>query len=503
VLSNGNTIVVTDKVRCNSVTIPQPVTKILQINSPGPQGPPGPGGGGGGGSAGSNATASFTLKPTWVFNHNLGQKFVVIQTFDTNYNEIIPQNVQLVNSSSATITFPTSESGYAVASLGGLGNTLSASYASTSSYSFYAVTASYALNGGGGGSGAGFPYNGNAIISGSLLVSGSGIVVTGSIRATGGFQGTASYAYQSLSSSYAAVASRAISASYASSSTYTLTASYALNSLQSVTASYVLTASYAATSSLQLPILDEGNQIVPYPTTINFAGDGIYTSRTNNDVTVFVPGVLGGISAVLSANQPLTGSKNINVPNTSSFFIKTDNYPSGTFFISSSLVRLGDWSGSVSNSFVEINDASNYIKIKANNISITGSVAISGSLSATSSWAINAITSSYAQTLAIQTTLTAYTSSTTIAGVNTLFTQATSSYNSAFGKYTVLSGSNARAGEFMTVWTSGSITYTDFATTDIGSTFKVAFSSSFSGANILLQASASAGWIIKMLTTFI
>jgi hypothetical protein len=37
-LTNGNTLVITDNVKCNSITIPQPVTNILQINSPGPQG---------------------------------------------------------------------------------------------------------------------------------------------------------------------------------------------------------------------------------------------------------------------------------------------------------------------------------------------------------------------------------------------------------------------------------------------------------------------------------
>ena len=42
-LSSGNTLVITDNNRCNSITIPQPVTNILQINSPGPQGPPGEG----------------------------------------------------------------------------------------------------------------------------------------------------------------------------------------------------------------------------------------------------------------------------------------------------------------------------------------------------------------------------------------------------------------------------------------------------------------------------
>jgi hypothetical protein len=59
----------------------------------------------------------------------------------------------------------------------------------TSSYANYALTASFALNGGGGGSS--FPFTGSAIITGSL-------VVTGSVKATAGFtgslQGTASLA---------------------------------------------------------------------------------------------------------------------------------------------------------------------------------------------------------------------------------------------------------------------------------------------------------------------
>jgi hypothetical protein len=44
--------------------------------------------------------------------------------------------------------------------------------------SSYALTASYALNGGGGG-GSDFPYTGSAIISGSLEVTGS-LAITGS-----------------------------------------------------------------------------------------------------------------------------------------------------------------------------------------------------------------------------------------------------------------------------------------------------------------------------------
>lgn len=68
----------------------------------------------------------------------------------------------------------------------------------TSSYAEYALTASFALNGGGGGSS--FPFTGSAIITGSL-------VVTGSVKATAGFtgslQGTASLATFATTANFA------------------------------------------------------------------------------------------------------------------------------------------------------------------------------------------------------------------------------------------------------------------------------------------------------------
>ena len=41
-VGKDNKLVITDQIKCNSITIPQPVTNILQINSPGPQGITGP-----------------------------------------------------------------------------------------------------------------------------------------------------------------------------------------------------------------------------------------------------------------------------------------------------------------------------------------------------------------------------------------------------------------------------------------------------------------------------
>jgi len=64
----------------------------------------------------------------------------------------------------------------------------------------------YDTNNGGGGTGAGFPYSGSAVITGSLLISGSGLTVTGSINAdniTGSLFGTASWARNALTASYA------------------------------------------------------------------------------------------------------------------------------------------------------------------------------------------------------------------------------------------------------------------------------------------------------------
>jgi hypothetical protein len=65
------------------------------------------------------ATASFTNATVWNFTHNLSSRYVVIQALDNNHNQIIPENITLVDTSSAILTFPTPESGYAMATIGG------------------------------------------------------------------------------------------------------------------------------------------------------------------------------------------------------------------------------------------------------------------------------------------------------------------------------------------------------------------------------------------------
>jgi hypothetical protein len=174
--------------------------------------------------------------------------------------------------------------------------------------------------------------------------------------------------------------------------------------------------------------------------------------------------------------------------------------------------------------------------VSGSGVTITGSLNVSngitGSLFGTSSWAYSAsqaISSSYAttaqnvlgsvttaatashavnftieQTLTLNETLTRRVNvNATSVGSNS-FDQATGSYTSAHGKYTVYKGTNARAGEFVTVWNGTTTTYYDNATTDIGSTSDITFTSAIISGNIRINAEAlSSGWTVKMLVTYI
>jgi hypothetical protein len=142
-------------------------------------------------STGYNASASFSNLTTWNFNHNLNSPLVVIQTFDSNYNEILPQEINLTDSNNATITFPTQESGYALASVGGVlvtvnsgsSPSVSASYAVSASFAqtaSFATTASYALTASFVEYASSFPFTGSAKITGSLGITGS-LSTSGSI----------------------------------------------------------------------------------------------------------------------------------------------------------------------------------------------------------------------------------------------------------------------------------------------------------------------------------
>ncbi len=101
-------------------------------------------------SRGDTVSQQFTSSSIWQFTHSLNAFPVLVQAYDYNKNQIIPSNILLNNNNVATLTFPISESGYAIVSRCGLRivsgslNMLTGStYPITSSWALRTVTASY------------------------------------------------------------------------------------------------------------------------------------------------------------------------------------------------------------------------------------------------------------------------------------------------------------------------------------------------------------------------
>jgi hypothetical protein len=128
---------------------------------------------------------------------------------------------------------------------------------------------------------------------------------------------------------------------------------------------------------------------------------------------------------------------------------------------------------------------------------ITGSLLVSGSgLTVTGSL-------STLGTLNLNNARFNSTSSTTPAGAIVVSSNATGSSNSAFYNYSISSGSNARAGQIMSVWSGSTIQYTEVTTTDIGNTNSALFVVGISGANIQLQFTSSGVWSVRSIVNLL
>jgi hypothetical protein len=86
----------------------------------------------------------------------------------------------------------------------------------------------------------------------------------------------------------------------------------------------------------------------------------------------------------------------------------------------------------------------------------------------------------------------------TTAGVNVIYSLATSSYDGVFVDYTIRSGSVGRAGNFMAMWSGSSADFTDNSINGFGITTNFVFGASISGSNLIVSGSGStAGWTVK------
>ena len=91
-------------------------------------------------------SGSFYSSSVWEFTHNLSTQPILIQTYDLNFNQIIPQNISLINSNVTRVNFPVSESGYVIASRSGLLVISSSVNNDLITGSTYPITSSWALN---------------------------------------------------------------------------------------------------------------------------------------------------------------------------------------------------------------------------------------------------------------------------------------------------------------------------------------------------------------------
>jgi hypothetical protein len=192
---------------------------------------------------------------------------------------------------------------------------------------------------------------------------------------------------------------------------------------------------------------------------------------------------------------------------------------SGQLFITASSAIGGGGGGTTnpggSNGQIQYNNSNAFggvDKLTFDGTNLVGTGSFTGSFTGQFNGSITtAATASHAVNFTIEQKLTldetlidfAKVNSTSVSS-NNLFQQATGSYTSAHGRYTLYKDTNARAGEFVTVWNGTNTTYFDNATTDIGNTSDITFQSEIITSQIQINAVAlSSGWTVKMLVTYI
>lgn len=392
------------------------------------------------------------------------------------------------------------------------------------------------------------------IVSGSNAVLNS-LNVTNGI--TGSLLGTSSYATQALTASNANTSSyvvlaqtasyvlNAVSASFASTASFVPTSSLVGNFFVQGGNSFGAQALLGTNDNQNLALETSGsvrmfisssglvgiNTTTPANTldvsgsaringSITFATDGSggnglsFTRNSSNNWTWATSGI-GNVMTISGNNiglpQVVTTSNGLNATpggNATTYALRTTvgAYPSAILasFTSGSVTVL-----SISGSGMVGTGSFNYLG------SITAT-SFTGSLQGTASYATQALSASYAlnastasyfngTSLTISQSLTINQNTASLAsGTQTISTNSTGSYTSAFYKYTLASGSNARAGQVMAVWNGANIQYTDVATNDIGTTSNVALTASLSGGNVLLTSTLpSSGWTVKTLVNLL
>jgi len=199
-------------------------------------------------------------------------------------------------------------------------------------------------------------------------------------------------------------------------------------------------------------------------------------------------------SVTITGSLSVLGSEVLTSNQTASMTVLSSSYASTSSY----------WSGSIDSASYSSNATSASYALTASYWSgsiESSSYALSSSYSITSSYAA---TSSYANTFSIGDSLMELGSiSSTSIGSNNLITRSTGSYTAAFYNYFIQNGTNARSGQVMAVWNTGSVAFTDVSTTDIGNTSAVTASVAIVSGEVQFNLiTNTSGWGGKSTVTY-
>jgi hypothetical protein len=328
-------------------------------------------------------------------------------------------------------------------------------------------------------------FTGNQVISGSLNVT-SGI--TGSLFGTASFVTTSSFAVTASYTEFAVSASNAPGfTTYMSQSVAAATWSFVHNLDTRNPIVQVYNTNYAQIIPNEIISIDAATTEIRF----TYAQAGFAVASNGGGLYI-----TGSTARLLQSTPSVTWSFNHNLGT---------KYPGFEVYDSGDNVIIPAGIKALDNYNAEI-----YFSIPATGIAIANYSGISGSLENTVS-ASYAVTASYADTFTVKddlfvgSSLTDYaTVTSSISGENNLFTKATGSYASGFFKYVVMKGAARRAGEIIAVWnTTGTASFTDFTSTDIGDTSAVTASVEIAGSNIEFNIQTNnSGWTLRSVGTF-
>lgn len=243
------------------------------------------------------------------------------------------------------------------------------------------------------------------------------------------------------------------SASVATSASYALTASFALNGGGTVNTGSLLT---TASVSLNTITFTKGDGST-FPITVDTGSGGG-----------------GGAAFPFSGSAVISGSLFVSSSTTNVLTIQGSGSAQPIFTVQGSAGQLFAITDSLSGSLFSVNDISGLPILEV----FSDNTILLGDYQAPTLYTTKRVTS--------------------IAGNNVIYSLATSSYDGAFFDYVAKSGSNARAGNIMALWSGTSVNFTETTTTDFGNTSGLAFTAFISGSNLVLSGSTStANWNIK------